>query len=745
MITTCRGCASPNLRTVLDLGLIASAEYDNNPDYRSVKWPLQFGQCLKCKLVQLVNAERQEGVYQQYWYRSGVNETMKAELKDVVETARRIVNLQPQNIVIDIGANDGTLLSNYRGQYRVAFEPAPNLQVELSRQSEVVYSEFFPSHIQSWEGSAKIVTAIACAYAVDDIHGFLEGVRAVLHKDGVAIIQFQDLKQMLDATAFDNICLPPDSPIITKEGLRPIETIKPGTLVLTAPGDYYPVEQVHNSHYEGELVELIAYGFGYTLRVTPNHPVRVQRKGKWDWVPAEDVQRGDVVCRPTPHANTDIPVLMYKHGRGRDTTRFLDVSETFLEVAGYYLAEGCIGSRNNGVTFYFGLSDEEIQLAERCKHLIERLGFTARIGRGTGTSTSVNASGPLARLLEGEFGRGAAKKHLPHWAFSLTETQSRVLIEAYAKGDGYRYRKSYWRIGTISDQLALDIAMLSNRAGWHASLCLQQKPHLSFKERKRPSVPKPAWDILIQTKPQKKMKVWLDGNGNQCGRIRSIKRVPYKGEVYNLGVSLEHTYVTPAMTVHNCFEHLTYFSLASFEALAVQHGLTTVKVERRSINGGSLRVYLRHFTSKWQADISVSQTFAWELGCDRPAAMDRFVSDVTERKAQIKGVVDAARAAGQSADLYGASTKANTLLQVCGLSSKHIRWAWERSEEKWHKWQSATGIKIVPEAVGRQFPPDLLLVGVWQFRDMILQREAEYLRKGGTLCFPLPTVEMVSQ
>lgn len=399
MITTCRGCHSSSLRTVLDLGPIASAEYDNNPDYRSVKWPLQFGQCLKCKLVQLVNAERQEGVYQQYWYRSGVNETMKAELKDVVETASRMVGLQPQDIVIDIGANDGTLLSNYRGQYRVAFEPAPNLQVELARQAEAVYSEFFPSHIQSWEGAGMIVTAIACAYAVDDIHGFMEGVRAVLHADGVAIIQFQDLKQMLDATAFDNIA----------------------------------------------------------------------------------------------------------------------------------------------------------------------------------------------------------------------------------------------------------------------------------------------------------------------------------------------------------FEHLTYFSLASFEAIAVQHGLTTVRVDRRAINGGSLRVYLRHFKSHWQADISVSETFAWELGCDRPAAMDRFVSDVTERKAQIKGVVDAARAAGQSVDLYGASTKANTLLQVCGLSSKHIRWAWERSEEKWHKWQSATGIKIVPEAVGRQFPPDLLLVGVWQFRDMILQREAEYLRKGGTLCFPLPSVEMVSQ
>lgn len=399
MITTCRGCASPNLRTVLDLGPIASAEYDNNPDYRSVKWPLQFGQCLKCKLVQLVNAERQEGVYQQYWYRSGVNETMKAELKDVVETASRIVNLQPQNIVIDIGANDGTLLSNYRGQYRVAFEPAPNLQVELARQAEAVYSEFFPSHIQSWEGAGMIVTAIACAYAVDDIHGFMEGVRAVLHADGVAIIQFQDLKQMLDATAFDNIA----------------------------------------------------------------------------------------------------------------------------------------------------------------------------------------------------------------------------------------------------------------------------------------------------------------------------------------------------------FEHLTYFSLASFEAIAVQHGLTTVRVDRRAINGGSLRVYLRHFKSHWQADISVSETFAWELGCDRPAAMDRFVSDVTERKAQIKGVVDAARAAGQSVDLYGASTKANTLLQVCGLSSTHIRWAWERSEEKWHKWQSATGIKIVPEAVGRQFPPDLLLVGIWQFRDAIVARESEYLRKGGTLCFPLPTVEMVSR
>lgn len=398
MITTCRGCASSNLRIVLDLGQIGSAEFSASPAARPARWPLQFGQCMNCQLVQLVNAQRQEGVYQQYWYRSGVNEAMRAELKDVVSCATALAKLQPQDIVIDIGANDGTLLSNYSGQYRVAFEPAPNLQVELARHAEAVYSEFFPSHLQSWEGSAKIVTAVACAYAVDDIHGFLEGIHAVLHADGVAVVQFQDLKQMLDATAFDNIC----------------------------------------------------------------------------------------------------------------------------------------------------------------------------------------------------------------------------------------------------------------------------------------------------------------------------------------------------------FEHLLYFSLASFEKLAVQHGLTTVRVDTRSINGGSLRVYLRHFSWDWQAAISVSETFAWELGCERPAALDRFVFDVRERVGQIRGAVEGALAAGQIVDVYGASTKGNTLLQVCGLDHSQIRWAWERSEEKFGTYIASTGIPIVPEARGRRAPPDLLLLAIWQFQAGILQRESEYLRKGGSMVIPLPRVEIVS-
>lgn len=192
-----------------------------------------------------------------------------------------------------------------------------------------------------------------------------------------------------------------------------------------------------------------------------------------------------------------------------------------------------------------------------------------------------------------------------------------------------------------------------------------------------------------------------------------------------------------------CFEHLCYYSLASFERLLEGTGLRVVRAERREINGGSYRLYVQH-AGPAPRDPSVAELRQWEAGCDSWQALETFAWRVGEARRQIHAAIATVREEGGTIDLYGASTKANTLLQYCGLDETVIRQAIERSPEKVGR-RTITNIPIVSEETARQDPATVWLIGIWQFRPQILAREAAYLEGGGTLLFPLPVVDLVQR
>lgn len=172
--------------------------------------PLILTVCPDCGLVQLDRTVPPDWMYREYWYRSGVNETMITELEEIVYAAGKLVDLAPSDWVLDIGANDGTLLSHYKKIYtsrcplRAAIEPALNLRASLEVHCDRLIQDYFPSALL--DGQYKIITAIACAYDTEDPVAFFQGIKDRLAPTGVAIIQFQDFSQQLEASAFDNVC-----------------------------------------------------------------------------------------------------------------------------------------------------------------------------------------------------------------------------------------------------------------------------------------------------------------------------------------------------------------------------------------------------------------------------------------------------------------------------------------------------------------------------------------------------------
>lgn len=209
-----------------------------------------------------------------------------------------------------------------------------------------------------------------------------------------------------------------------------------------------------------------------------------------------------------------------------------------------------------------------------------------------------------------------------------------------------------------------------------------------------------------------------------------------------------------------CFEHLEYYTLDDVQRLVNRYGLEVYECERRAINGGSLRLTIRHqFTGRSTKSVSdqllaeetvgltwldpeIFQLWSLDRGDDLlRSTWSTFRQQISEMRKHVRTIVETTRAAGGVIDLYGASTKGNTLLQVFGLTGKEIRYAWERAPEKWGRY-TVTGIPIIAEEIGRDAPPQLLLTTIWQYRDHILEREREFLQGGGRILFPLPHAEI---
>lgn len=209
-IKKCRSCGNKKLTTVLALGEQCLSDFINS-NRKPLRYPLTLVLCEECKLVQLKHTVSQSRLYtERYGYKSGINETMQKELQEIVQRAQRqIICNHGKYVVIDIGANDGTLLKNYpQGIFKIAVEPISKFAKECKKYSHIVINDFFnyKSYFKkAGEKKAHIVTVISCFYDMEDPNQFIEDCKKILDEHGVLVIQQNYLVGMLNFNAFDNI------------------------------------------------------------------------------------------------------------------------------------------------------------------------------------------------------------------------------------------------------------------------------------------------------------------------------------------------------------------------------------------------------------------------------------------------------------------------------------------------------------------------------------------------------------
>jgi SAM-dependent methyltransferase len=214
VLTRCVLCAEPAVEEFLDLGTTALANRFLTPEeleQPEPRFPLRMGFCHACGHVQLTEIVPPGLMFDHYLYTSAASDTLKAHLLDLSDVLTARLGLTPADLVIDVGCNDGTLLSGFRrhGVRALGVDPARNL-AELTRGLDIErHVGYFDSRtareiVDRW-GHAALITATNTFPHIQDLADFLAAVDLALSPTGVLVVEMHYLVDLLEQAAFDTV------------------------------------------------------------------------------------------------------------------------------------------------------------------------------------------------------------------------------------------------------------------------------------------------------------------------------------------------------------------------------------------------------------------------------------------------------------------------------------------------------------------------------------------------------------
>ena len=216
IVKRCLLCKNKKITEVFSLGnLFVSNFVDKKYVKKGIKAPLKLLYCKKCSLIQLSHIAPQEIMYKRfYWYRSGVTKIMKQGLHNIFKESLKYIKLKKNDVILDIGANDGTLLSYYKSKSlkTIGCEPAKNLQKYLKKNCNFTLKNFWNKNelneliLKNNLKKPKVITAIGMFYDLEDPNKFIKDVSDSLDNNGIFIAQLMCLKSMIEKNDLGNIC-----------------------------------------------------------------------------------------------------------------------------------------------------------------------------------------------------------------------------------------------------------------------------------------------------------------------------------------------------------------------------------------------------------------------------------------------------------------------------------------------------------------------------------------------------------
>ncbi|MFO0704725.1 MAG: SufD family Fe-S cluster assembly protein [Candidatus Andersenbacteria bacterium] len=358
-------------------------------------------------------------------------------------------------------------------------------------------------------------------------------------------------------------CLPGDEEVSCGDQIKTIRDIEVGSDVVNHEGEQAQVGKIMRRGYDGEMFEITPRSPGNAFRITSEHPVlsikrelvqrSVRPEGRWSdidqaklektqptFTPAKDLTEGDLLVFPVNKIEKN------------DST----LSDDFLKLLGYYIAEGCSTKFNGYNATEFSLGDHEADLIDEVCELIEKI-----TGKRPSCSHDVRKHGMyivtydkdlFAKLLE-HGGKYALYKKMSKTIMELPPQRQKLLIETYYKGDGSRSKEGSLtrvRAATISRNLAFQMQELLARQGIFAYMNTRE----AFSERMKDGhfIHHKKRYVLFYAENTRSRRA-IRKEDYFLVPIKSVSKKRFRGFVYNFETKQEpHSYLVKGFAVHNC-------------------------------------------------------------------------------------------------------------------------------------------------------------------------------------------------
>jgi len=366
-------------------------------------------------------------------------------------------------------------------------------------------------------------------------------------------------------------CVLPGALIQKNPSVAKIEEIKEGDLVLGSDGKFHKVTEVFTHVHKGKMYRIKSKCLGQ-VSLTDEHPVlSVKRKNinmhneefDLNWVRADKLKKGDYVAYPILNEEEDIEYVELpnlKRAMDRKSKPFpskIKITDEFLLLCGYYLAEGHIHDRE--ITFTF--NTKETGFVEDVRKAAEKvfgLPTTVKTRAAKNTTEVFISSSQLARHFEGWFGTGAANKKIPRFLMLLPKEKQKWLIRGMWRGDGWvgKGRANYRTISRVlCEQLknllirhqVVPTISVGKPYGMH-----KQSYSIQIVSRRDLGVLSDLLGVAIEMRNAGKPPSSILLTEYVLTPIREIEVFDYDGIVHNMEVEGVHSYVGENAILHNC-------------------------------------------------------------------------------------------------------------------------------------------------------------------------------------------------
>ena len=397
-------------------------------------------------------------------------------------------------------------------------------------------------------------------------------------------------------------CFTADMSITTDAGIKRIADLEVGDRVLTHLGRYRPVTELHQRHYDGELLRIKVKLLGTVLEVTPEHPILTPD----GWIEAGKLSIKDKIVIGVPHGERPAPEFdlaqsIYADELEVQTTvgevrvrrpstyqnsgrqaewvqRYIQTTPDLARLCGYYVSEGTIGPDERYIRFTF--NKDEIEYQCDVIQLIQNI-FNAPINQSQsnhGNWMNINVyNRAVVGWFKEQFGSGTSKKRLPVWLqYANREIQFDFLV-GLMRGDGMYTENVYptsdhkkgqrfrhLRVTLSNPALIQQIWQLCIRLGYDPSNRPVDTTYVTPNANATAQITMPplrtrdlvkrAFGIDLPEENSNYVRHYVHREGDQVYyEIENIERQEYSGVVYNCEVDEDHSYVTEGVVVHNCF------------------------------------------------------------------------------------------------------------------------------------------------------------------------------------------------